>query len=405
MQNHSLDNIEKKLLIKSTLYISAILAINLFLSGFIMNAIFARKLPAMILVSGGTVFTCNLLLYRVFKNWLWFRVVTIIYGLFIPIASHIALGGYVNSGGILMWGILILLWSVVIEETRLKYYLVSAYILLAISLYFYEPQLSQSVPLLPVQLKVFLIINLLVSLTACIFIVFDLNQSKLKKEKRKSDELLLNILPFTTAQELKETGKTHPISYESVTVMFTDFKGFTQIAEHLSPEEVIAELHNCFKEFDLIAKQHGLEKIKTIGDAYMCVGGLPITNKTHPTDVIRAALAMQKFIDTWKQEHIARNKPVWDVRIGIHTGKVVAGVVGVSKFSYDIWGDTVNLASRMESSGAPGEINISEDTYSLVKNHFKCTARGKIAAKNKGEIEMYFVQGEKQKIASNTEQM
>ncbi|MEM7180087.1 MAG: adenylate/guanylate cyclase domain-containing protein [Spirochaetota bacterium] len=388
-------SVEKQLLIKSTLFITAILAINLFISGFTMHSFFARKIPGMILLSGGVVFTCNLAFYKVFQNWLWFRVLTITYGLFLPISLHIALGGYTNSGGILMWGILIILWSVVIEETRLKYFLVSSFIFLAIVFYFYEQQLSPTVPPLLIQQKVFLIINLLVSMTLCIFIVFDLNQSKLKKEKLKSDELLLNILPAATAQELKETGQTQPMSYESVTVMFTDFKGFTQIAEELSPEEVVRELHHCFKEFDLVAKQHGLEKIKTIGDAYMCVGGLPLTNDTHPTDVVRAALAMRNFINTWKEEHLANNKPVWDVRIGIHTGKVVAGVVGVSKFSYDIWGDTVNMASRMESSGSPGQVNISEDTFLLVQNHFNCTARGKIAAKNKGEMEMYFVQDEK----------
>jgi adenylate cyclase len=212
-----------------------------------------------------------------------------------------------------------------------------------------------------------------------------------EEEKQKSDALLLNILPLETAQELKQTGVAKPKHYELVTVLFTDFKGFTHIAEQFAPTRVIEELNYCFLAFDEICEKHNLEKIKTIGDAYMCAGGLPIENTTNPIDVVRAGLEMQAWMTTWKAEKEAKGEPVWELRLGIHSGEVVAGVVGKNKFAYDIWGDTVNLASRMESSGEVGKVNISGATYELVKDKFVCTHRGAVKAKNKGEIEMYFV--------------
>ncbi len=215
--------------------------------------------------------------------------------------------------------------------------------------------------------------------------------SELVSEKKKSDDLLLNILPAETAEELKATGEAKAKSFSTVTVMFTDFKDFTKISEKLSPAELVADLHSIFQEFDNIIHKYGIEKIKTIGDSYMAAGGLPMANETHPKDVVNAALEILHFIETHKQQRIKEGKPVFEIRIGINTGPVVAGIVGVKKFAYDIWGDTVNLASRMESSGEPGKINISGSTYELVKNDFTCTYRGKIQAKNKGEVDMYFV--------------
>lgn len=210
-------------------------------------------------------------------------------------------------------------------------------------------------------------------------------------ERLKSEKLLLNILPDEVADELKETGKATPKHYDLVTVLFTDFKGFTQIAEKLSPQVVIEELNKCFFAFDEICDKYNLEKIKTIGDAYMCAGGLPMPNHTNPVDTIKAGLEMQVWMANWKAEKQKKGEPVWELRLGIHSGSVVAGVVGKNKFAYDIWGDTVNLASRMESSGEVGKVNISGTTYQLVKDVFHCEYRGKIEAKNKGEVEMYFV--------------
>jgi len=224
-------------------------------------------------------------------------------------------------------------------------------------------------------------------------VLFFFQRRRIAQEKKRSDELLLNILPEEVAEELKEKGSTEAKTFDEVTVMFTDFKGFTTIAENLSAKELVAEIDYCFKGFDNIIHKYNIEKIKTIGDSYMAAGGLPIANKTHAKDMVNAALEIVDFMEKHKKQRIKEGKPVFEIRIGINTGHVVAGIVGVKKFAYDIWGDTVNLASRMESSGEPGKINISGSTYKLVKNDFTCTHRGKIQAKNKGEVDMYFVEG------------
>ncbi len=229
-------------------------------------------------------------------------------------------------------------------------------------------------------------------LASLIFLVIVYRQrNKISKARKRSDELLLNILPEEVADELKQKGNADAKLFENVTVMFTDFKGFTRISEKLSPAELVAEIHTCFKAFDNIIDKHHIEKIKTIGDAYMCAGGLPITNKTHAEDVVNAAIEIQKYMTEHIQKRIKEGKEVFEMRIGIHTGPVVAGIVGVKKFAYDIWGDTVNIASRMESSGEAGRINVSGSTYEFVKNKFQFEYRGKVEAKNKGEIDMYFV--------------
>ena len=214
----------------------------------------------------------------------------------------------------------------------------------------------------------------------------------ISKERDKSDQLLLNILPFEIAKELKESGTTEAKHFDEVTVMFTDFKDFTKIAANMTPKQLVAEIDTCFKAFDAIIDKYQIEKIKTIGDSYMVAAGLPKVNNTHATDIINAALEIQLFM----QEHILNNQKnnfvgLGQLRIGIHTGPVVAGVVGTKKFAYDIWGDAVNLASRMESYGEPGKINISGNTFLHVKDQFKYTYRGEIAVKNKGDVAMYFV--------------
>jgi adenylate cyclase len=218
----------------------------------------------------------------------------------------------------------------------------------------------------------------------------------IEKEKDRSEALLLNILPKEVAEELKAKGEAEARLISQVTVLFTDFKGFTAMSELVSPEQLVKDLHECFSYFDRLCGQHGMEKIKTIGDAYMAAGGLPVENSTHAADAIQVALAMRDFIAEGKARKIAAGLPFFEIRIGIHTGPVVAGIVGVKKFSYDIWGDTVNTASRMESSGAAGQVNISEATYALVYDEpgLDFIPRGKVQAKGKGEMEMYFVERE-----------
>ena len=212
------------------------------------------------------------------------------------------------------------------------------------------------------------------------------------RERKKSEKLLLNILPVETARELKRNGKAIPRHYESVTVMFTDFKGFTNIAEKLSAEELVSELDFLFKKFDEIISKYNIEKIKTIGDAYMCVSGLPTPNSNHAENIVMAGTEIQNWMIRQNNKPVVSGVEPWQLIMGIHSGSVTAGVVCDKKFAYDIWGDTVNIASRMESSGEAGQINISGATYLLIKDKFTCSFRGKIPAKNKGDIEMYFVQ-------------
>lgn len=213
----------------------------------------------------------------------------------------------------------------------------------------------------------------------------------LDKQKAEIEGLLLNILPEEVAQELKNNGKAQPRYYEKVSVLFTDFKGFSKLADELSPQDVVTVLNEYFIAFDEIIGKHNLEKIKTIGDSYMCAGGIPVPDDSHVLNMIRASMEIRDFITTRNAKRLEAGLPPWDIRIGINTGPVVAGVVGRKKYAYDIWGGTVNIASRMESNGESGKINISSATYELIKDHFDCTYRGKIYAKNIGEIDMFFV--------------
>lgn len=213
------------------------------------------------------------------------------------------------------------------------------------------------------------------------------------KEKERSEELLLNILPAEVAEELKLNGESPARAFDQVTVLFTDIKEFTMISEQLSATELVAEINVCFQAFDEITSQFKIEKIKTIGDAYLAAGGLHLPRKTEPKNVVLAALAMQKFVQERRIVNKQRGVIGFEMRCGIHTGPVVAGIVGIKKFQYDIWGDTVNTASRIESNGEVGKVNISQLTYELIKDdeEFSFEKRGKFQVKGKGEIEMYFV--------------
>jgi class 3 adenylate cyclase len=231
--------------------------------------------------------------------------------------------------------------------------------------------------------------------------IANLAQMEAEAERDKSENLLLNILPEKVAIELKEKGKTEPEFFEKVSVLFTDFKGFTEIAENIKPEHLIKELDRWFSEFDKICERNKLEKLKTIGDSYMCAGGIPQINHTNPIDCILAGMEILQFAIAFNRAKAKLKIPFWEIRIGIHTGPLVAGVVGKKKFAYDVWGDTVNTASRMESSGTPGKINISGSTYDLVKDFFECEYRGRVKAKNKGVVDMYYVNGLKPEFSKD----
>ena len=232
------------------------------------------------------------------------------------------------------------------------------------------------------------------------FVIYRNYRRKLKtnitldKQKDEIEHLLLNILPAEVAKELQSTGQATPRYYESVSVLFTDFEGFTAIADKLTPGELVEELNTCFIGFDSIIEKYGLEKIKTIGDSYMCAGGIPPGDENHVYKIVKAGIEIQEFIDAYNNNCRNLGRECWLIRVGIHVGPVVAGVVGKKKYAYDIWGNTVNIASRMESNGDVERVNISSNTYELIKDKFVCSYRGKIHAKNVGGIDMYFVEHE-----------
>ena len=228
--------------------------------------------------------------------------------------------------------------------------------------------------------------------------------SKLYIEKKKTEELLANLFPHEISEQLKRRGKAKSKKYKMVTVLFADFENFTTLTKTMTVDELITELNRYVRKFDEIIEDHYLEKIKTMGDAYMCAGGLPLKNYSNPFDVVLASLEIQKFVNDMAQVKTSWGERPWKLRLGIHTGRVMAGVIGTKKFAYDIWGNTVNIASRMEESGEVGKVNISGTTYDYVKAYFDCTYRGKIHIKNNVEdIDMYFVDRLKPEFSEDEE--
>jgi guanylate cyclase len=334
----------------------------------------------------------SLVYFKISHRFSVFRFSQLLLILLLPFILELSLGGFVNGSSVILWSLISPLGAMLFYDRVKAPPWLLAYIALVLVSFAVQPWLQGDNRFSRWQVNLFFTINL-VSVGAIIFMMVYFFVGRKDYFQARSENLLLNILPRQVAEELKVNGNAQPKYFENVTVMFTDFKNFTKISETLSPTELVEEIDLVFRKFDHIISCYPIEKIKTIGDAYMCAGGLPVANDTHPFDLVNAALDIQAFMREHIEDRRRAGKQPFELRIGIHTGPVVAGVVGEKKFAYDIWGDTVNLASRLESSGEAGKVNISGSTYAIVKSAFQCTHRGKVPAKNKGEVDMYFVDG------------
>ncbi len=357
-----------------------------------MYIAFGERYAGLIPLGYAAFSSCSLIYYHFSRHYSFFRFSQLFLILMLPFTLMTALGGFIQGSAVILWGLISPLGALLFDNPSRTPRWFMAYGATLVLSAILQPMLNLSCALSDAQIQLFFVINFL-GVGSLVFLMFYYFVRQKQFFQQRTEELLLNILPKETAAELKETGTTRGHYFDHVTVLFTDFVNFTAISELLSPQDLVNEIHNCYSQFDTIITRYGVEKIKTIGDSYMCASGLPVAKVTHAIDAIHAALDILDFIEAEKQTSVAKGLPNLEVRIGLHSGPVVAGIVGLKKFAYDIWGDTVNMASRMESSGIPNTINLSASTYHLVKDiaGLRFTPRGLVKAKGKGEVEMWFV--------------
>ncbi len=352
--------------------------------------ILGETTAALIPGSYGVLTAVNILVYRSTKRYKVFRFTQMLFFLILPFALQLTLGGFVGASAVIIFGLFAPLGALVIQSRKVATRWMVAYISLLVASLIIQPAMTNNNSLSETVVGVLFIANIfgIASFTFIVMNYFvgqrEMMQAALQREQEKSDNLLLNILPREVAADLKERGRTRATYYQSASVLFADQVGFTEFSGRTSPEDIVRTLNEIFTSFDEIVSRRDVEKIRTIGDAYMAAAGVPIEWDEHATAIVDAALDMQGFINTYDGIQF---------RIGVSSGPLVGGVVGTSKFQYDIWGDTVNMASRMESSGQPGRIQISDATYQLIKDEFECELRGEIDVKGKGTMTTRFVVG------------
>lgn len=371
---------------KTILTIAAIVTIlNLVLFVFwyfSMDRVFA----AYTLLICAILHTINLTLFRFHRSFFILKNVYFVLMYVYVIFYQTSMGGYIGSVEYIMYGIPILVGTQMFYKNKtVKMLWFASYILMAIVLYLLEPIVSKNHIPLPDNIILFTKLNNFIMIASLMVLSINYFLRVIRAEKQKSDALIRNILPSTVVDELNSLGLSHPVLIPKATIIFMDFVGFTRLTQQMSPEELVKILNEHFVSFDKIFKMHYVEKLKTIGDGYMAVGGLPEINNSHTLDV---ALAGLKVLDYMKNKVKDLD---WNIRIGIHTGPMVAGIIGETKFSYDVWGHTVNLCSRLESAGKPGCINVSEDFYQITKDFFDFEERGYIDIKNSDPVKMYLL--------------
>ncbi len=377
--------LQKQMLVTTTVLISFAAVI-----WAVIYYLLDERLAALIPGSYAVLSSINLAAFAVTKRFHLFRATQLVLILALPFLLQFVLGGFVGGSAVILWALMAPFGALVMQGRKYAVrYMVAYGALLAVSLLL-DPMMTIENNLTPTIVGLFFLMNVLaVSTVAFIVLIYfvgqrDRIQEDLELEQKKSDDLLLNILPAEVASDLKEDGKTEAQYFGDASVLFADIVKFTQFAEQATPDELVATLNEVFSEFDAISTRHGIEKIRTIGDAYMAVSGVPVERHDHAEAIGRAALDMMGFVDTYDGV---------EFRIGISSGPLVAGVVGTSKFQFDVWGDTVNMASRMESSGEPGRIQISGTTHQLLDHEFECQARGVVDVKGKGPMNTWYLAG------------
>ena len=349
-----------------------------------------ERLTALIPGSYAVLSAINLGALAVTKRYRAFRAIQLVLILALPFLLQLVLGGFVGASAVILWALTAPFGALVMQGRKYAVrYMIAYGALLVISLLL-NPSMTIENNLSPQVVGLFFLMNVL-AVSIVVFIVMnyfvgqrDRIQGELEQEQERSEELLLNILPEEVAADLKKDGRTEAKYYENASVLFADMVGFTALADRSSPGDLVATLNEIFSEFDVIAGRYEIEKIRTIGDAFMAAAGVPVERPDHADAIARVALDMKEFVDRYDGV---------EFRIGISSGPLVAGVVGTSKFQFDIWGDTVNLASRMESSGEPGRIQISGTTHRLLDHEFECQARGTVEVKGKGPMNTWYLMG------------
>ena len=359
-------------------------------------ALYGLILPALI-PYGYTVCTgLNLLFFYLTKDFRVVRVVQVTMSLLLPFIFQWSLGGFVPSGAVILWAMLALVGAFTFQDSRSNIKWLFAYLALTLLSGVIDRAVStNALDLPPALITLFFVVNIGCNSAIVFGLLLHFVQSHeqanrlLAMERQRAEDLLLNILPAPVAEQLKRQNRNVAAGYESVTVLFADICDFTTFSAHITPGEVVGFLNQIFSEFDRLAEKHGLEKIKTIGDAYMVVGGLPEPRPNHAEAIIEMALDMQQCIARYQRDG---GEPM-KMRVGVNSGSVVAGVIGLKKFIYDLWGDAVNTASRMESQGVAGEIQVTETTYQLLKDKYHFQSRGEIYVKGKSAMPVYLLQG------------
>ncbi len=373
---------------KAILTIGLYVAIINLLTYFPVYIEIGRHKAAITLISLAIAFTINLISFRMHRNFRIFRDTTFIGLYFYIIIYHTVMGGYIGSTGYINYGIAALNGILIFyKSNKVKYTWFIIYLATALTLYFLDPLISQGAVPLSDSLNVIMFLNNFILISGMVMLSASYFLNIIRREKLKSDLLIRSILPEAVVNELNENARSNPILVPKATIIFMDFVGFTRITQSMEPQELVAVLNRHFTAFDKIFKAHRVEKLKTIGDAYMAVGGLPEPNDSHPLDVALAALRILGYIETNRKI----SGDTWEIRIGIHTGSMIAGIIGETKFSYDVWGGNVNLCSRLESASQPGRINVSREFMECTREFFEFEDRGFIHIKNSEPVNMFFL--------------